>query len=153
MYRSYFLTCHEFHQPKFELALQGHCISLPETMIKGLRKLLCTCQRHPNSIAVGSLIPHSLQQGPQPLHELLGTGCCPRASQEWAGSPHTASSYTSWVREVLRAERISKQLQELLPLWRKTKQNNTKITTTKKIHKQNSLYFAETLKKLKTSCL
>ena len=55
MYRQYFLTCHNFHQPKFELALQGHYISLPETLIKGLRKLLCTCQRHPTGIAVGSL--------------------------------------------------------------------------------------------------
>lgn len=56
MYRQYFLTCHNFHQPKFELGLQGHYISLPETLIKGLRKLLCSCQRLPTGIAVGCLL-------------------------------------------------------------------------------------------------
>lgn len=56
MYRQYFLTCCKFHQPRFELALQRHYISLPETLIKGLRKLLSTCQRHSTGIAVGSLL-------------------------------------------------------------------------------------------------
>lgn len=56
MHWQYFLTCHNFHLPKFELALQGCYISLPETLIKGLRKLLITCQRHPTGIAVGSLL-------------------------------------------------------------------------------------------------
>lgn len=56
MYHQYFLTHHNFHQPNFELALQGHYISLPETLIKGPRKLLCTCQRHPTGIALGCLL-------------------------------------------------------------------------------------------------
>lgn len=52
----YFLSCHNFHQPKFELAPQAHYISLPETLIKGLRKLLRTCQRHHSGIGVVSLL-------------------------------------------------------------------------------------------------
>lgn len=56
MYSQNFLTCHNFHQPRFELTSQAHYISLPETLVKGLRKLLRTCQRHHTGIAVGSLL-------------------------------------------------------------------------------------------------
>lgn len=153
MYRSYFLTCHEFHQPKFELALQGHCVSLPETMTKGLRKLLCACQRHPNSIAVGShssLTAAGATASPWAARDRVLPPCftgmswfpthCIQLHQLGQGGLKNRGSVNS-----------CKNCSHSGGKQNKTKQHQN--NNNKKIHKQNSLYFAETLKKLKTSCL